>query len=144
MLSLVEANLDDCELFFNLANDDEVRNNSFNSEKISFDEHKRWFENIYNDKKRTLYKILKDKNFIGQIRLDSFDKNSYLISISLDKEFRSKGFAFIALEQIIRDKKTCNFKAQIKKENLASISLFKRLGFKYIGGVDYIKKGENE
>ncbi len=143
MLSVVEANLDDLELFFNLANDKSVRENSFNSEKISFDEHILWFKNSLNNKHRILYKILKDKKFIGQIRLDILEKDTYLISISLHKEFRSKGYAFLALEQIIKERNFYNFKAQIKKENVKSIALFKKLGFEYVGDVDYIKKGED-
>ena len=40
-----EIKQDDCLKIFEIANDDDVRQNSFNSDKIELEDHKKWFKN---------------------------------------------------------------------------------------------------
>ena len=72
ILTLRKAKEDDCDLLYRWANDPKVRKNSFNKEKIDYEEHKKWFENKLNSDKSYMF-ILKDEVPLGQIRIDIED-----------------------------------------------------------------------
>ena len=119
---------DDCLKIFNLANDDEVRRFSFNSDKIPLNEHKIWFKNILNDDSVKFYVLEYKNDLIGQLRLD-FDEKYPVISISLNKSYRGLGLSKILLNKglnLVEGKVV----AYIKKDNFRSISFFKSMGFK--------------
>ena len=123
-----EIKKEDCLKIFEIANDDDVRKFSFNSEKIPLDDHKKWFNNILTDDAVKFYVLEYDDDLIGQLRLD-FDEKYPVISISLNKKYRGLGLSKILLAhglELIDGKVT----AYIKKENLRSISFFKSMGFK--------------
>ena len=118
----------DCLNIFEIANDDEVRKYSFNSDKIPLEDHKRWFNNILNDESVKFYVLEYCSDLIGQLRLD-FDEKYPVISISLNKKYRGIGLSKVLLAKGLElvDGKVI---AYIKKENLRSISFFKSMGFK--------------
>ena len=118
----------DCLKIFDIANDDEVREFSFNSDKIPLEDHKRWFDNILNDDSVKFYVLEYENDLIGQLRLD-FDDEFPVISISLNKKYRGLGLSKILLARGLEliDGKVI---AYIKKENIRSISFFKSMGFK--------------
>ena len=124
---------DDCLKIFEIANDDEVRKSSFNSEKIPLEDHKKWFNNILNDDSVKFYVLEYKNDLIGQLRLD-FDEKYPVISISLNKKYRGLGLSKILLSKGLEliDGKVI---AYIKKENTRSISFFKSMGFKKEGDV---------
>ena len=119
---------EDCLKIFEIANDDEVRKSSFNSEKILLEDHKNWFKNILNDDSVKFYVLEYEDDLIGQLRLD-FDEKYPVISISLNKKYRGLGLSKILLSKGLEliDGKVI---AYIKKENIRSISFFKSMGFK--------------
>ncbi|WP_405275896.1 GNAT family N-acetyltransferase [Methanobrevibacter sp.] len=119
---------EDCLKIFEIANDDEVRRSSFNSEKIPLEDHKNWFKNILNDDSVKFYVLEYEDDLIGQLRLD-FDEKYPVISISLNKKYRGLGLSKILLSKGLEliDGKVI---AYIKKENIRSISFFKSMGFK--------------
>ena len=119
---------EDCLKIFEIANDDEVRKSSFNSEKIPLEDHKNWFKNILNDDSVKFYVLEYEDDLIGQLRLD-FDEKYPVISISLNKKYRGLGLSKILLSKGLEliDGKVI---AYIKKENIRSISFFKSMGFK--------------
>lgn len=118
---------EDCLKIFEIANDDEVRKSSFNSEKIPLKDHKKWFNNILHDDSVKFYVLEYEDNLIGQLRLD-FDEEYPVISISLNKKYRGLGLSKILLSKGLEliDGKVI---AYIKKENVRSISFFKSMGF---------------
>lgn len=123
-----EVNDGDCLKIFEIANDDEVRKSSFNSEKIKLDDHKVWFNNILKDKSVKFYVLEFKNDLIGQLRLD-YDEEFPVISISLNKKYRGLGLSKILLSNgldLVEDKVI----AYIKTDNLRSISFFKSMGFK--------------
>jgi len=67
---LRKAECADVDLLFEWANDSEVRNNSFNTVDIKYEEHKRWFENCMLDKDVDIYICCLDDDSVGQIRLN--------------------------------------------------------------------------
>lgn len=123
-----EVKKEDCLKIFEIANDDEVRKSSFNSEKIMLNDHKIWFNNILNDASVKFYVLEFKDDLIGQLRLD-FDEEFPVISISLNKEYRGLGLSKILLSkglELVEGKVI----AYIKQDNFRSISFFKSMGFK--------------
>ena len=123
-----EVKKDDCIKIFEIANDEEVRESSFNSDKIELDNHKIWFNNVLKDDAVGFYVLEFKNDIIGQLRLD-FDEEFPVISISLNKKYRGLGLSKILLSKGLNlvDGKII---AYIKKDNLRSISFFKSMGFK--------------
>ena len=76
---------EDSKLFYQLRNDKLNRIFFFNSKKIEFDEHKKWFENNYS--KKYYFTCFYNKRKIGYIRGDSLN-DTISISITIDKKFR--------------------------------------------------------
>ncbi len=130
-LVLHEANIDDCNNFFKLANDLDVRNVSFNQELIDYQTHIKWYHNKLNSTNDKLYTLRNENSFIGQIRFEI--KNNYaIISIAIEKKFRGLGYGSIILN------KGCNefwnfFKfdiiAYVKFDNISSYNLFIKNNF---------------
>jgi len=81
---------EDSKLFYQLRNDKLNRRFFFNSKKIEFDEHKKWFENNYS--KNYYFTCFYNKKKIGYIRGDSLN-DTISISITIDKKFRKKNIA---------------------------------------------------
>lgn len=127
MLTIRLARKEDCFNVFNLSNMDYVRENSFNTEKIVWENHIQWFARAIAAENIKFY-VIEDTEFIGQVRLN-IDNDNALISISLLKEFWHKGIAFHALQRIMAEN-TYHYLAEVKKNNLPSIKLFERLGFR--------------
>ena len=88
---LREANEDDRDLYFEWANDSEVRANSFNNEPIIYANHCEWFAKMLAAEDVFLYVLMIDDQPVGQVRL-SVSGDVAEISYSIDKEFRGKGF----------------------------------------------------
>ena len=134
---LREVSKEDNLLLYKWINDINVRENSFSSDKISFQDHCNWFKASLKNKNRFHY-ILENKQFLplGQIRFDVNQINKeILIDISIDSYFRGRGLG----KQILRKglKKIKNelkdsyiFVAEIKKKNISSVKIFSNIGFK--------------
>ncbi len=124
----------DIEFVFNLSNEEEVRKNSFNSEFISFEDHKEWFNNQIKNSKKLFY-ILEYKKFpVGQVRFTK-NKDHSVIGISISKEYRGRGYAVeglkIACNKYFEENYLPIF-AYIKKNNRASLKAFEKAGFRYL------------
>jgi methionyl-tRNA formyltransferase len=119
---------------FKLANDPDVRKNSFNQEKIKLEDHKKWFDNKIKKNKDFLFIFKIFKEFIGHVLLTKFN-DGYIISIYIIKYHRNKGLGMVMLNKAIEEIKkqiTGEFSllAYINKKNINSIKLFKKLDFK--------------
>lgn len=119
---------EDCIKIFEIANDDEVRKYSFNSNKILLDDHKIWFNNILKNELVSFYVLEYYGDIIGQLRLD-FDEIYPVISISLSKKYRGLGLSKLLLSKGL-DLIDGKVVAYIKKDNIRSILFFKSMGFK--------------
>ncbi|MCK9339014.1 MAG: GNAT family N-acetyltransferase [Bacteroidales bacterium] len=125
----------DINLLFEWTNDPSVRQNSFNSAPIPFEDHQRWFHRVLNDPNTFLY-ILYDANIpIGQIRLDKKEDGSAVINYSISKSHRGKGYGLIIIQlinnYIIENSlPITTLIAKVKKENVASQLIFEKSGFR--------------
>lgn len=66
---LKSASAEDLELLYIWANDDTVRENSFESSKITMEEHRAWFENKLQSDSCDMFIYCVNDIPIGQVRL---------------------------------------------------------------------------
>ena len=127
------ANENDSKLYFDWANDELVRENSFNKEPILHENHVKWFQSKLQSKDCFFYLFLNDENKpVGQVRIDK-GGDEIIIGISIDKNFRGQSLGGILLEMASDDylskHPTATILAYIKKENTASLNIFMKAGF---------------
>lgn len=111
-----------------------IRENSFNTEPISRDEHARWFKEKSKDPNSQIYIACFEDDKIGIVR---FDENGDVIKVSvmLNPDFLGKGLSSevirLGTERFVSEKKPCKpVIAEIKKGNIASIKAFQKAAFK--------------
>ncbi|CAM3952014.1 MULTISPECIES: GNAT family N-acetyltransferase [Flavobacterium] len=133
-VSLRKANTDDLMLYFDWTNDTSVRENSYQSEVISLENHSKWFLAKIKDDSCAMYVFENHlKQPIGQVRIQKQDDKIAIIGISNDKDHRGKGYAnemlAIASKQFIEENPNYTISAYIKLENKASEKSFKKAGY---------------
>jgi len=155
MIEFRKININDMNILFNWINDPLVRSLSFNSEKVDFKVHEKWFTNKINDSNCIFLLFFKSNNPIGQIRIEKETLNRATISISISSENRGKGYSVDMLRKASKyfHSKNSEFiiNAYIKENNLNSINSFEKALFrfqkkiKYKGhdSLNYILENEN-
>ncbi|PKH50415.1 hypothetical protein CXF68_06770 [Tenacibaculum sp. Bg11-29] len=139
-----EAKFDDADDYFKWLNDSEVRNQSYNSNKVNFEDHVKWFKSKIKDSK-TLLLIFQnsEKQNIGQIRIQKTEEREALIGLSIDKKHRGNNYASkalkIASEYFLGLNPNFIINAFIKIENTKSEKAFKNSGFELENIVEYEK-----
>ena len=133
LLYLRKANSDDCKLFFDWANDKDVRNNSFSPESIIWENHKAWFENKINSNQSLLFVLIYNNVPVGQIRLDK-EGDVWVLDYSIDKKYRGKGLGKKII-QLVLERTSKPIKAVVKPANFASIKVFQQNNFLMTEGV---------
>ena len=132
-LKIRKANENDLITYFNWVNEKEVRENSFTTEKVSLDNHKKWFLSKIIKENSALYIFEKNANPIGQVRFD-IENNVALIDYSIDKNYRGKGYGkkilIKAIDYLFRDyEKVKSIQGKVKLSNFASARVFQNLNF---------------
>jgi RimJ/RimL family protein N-acetyltransferase len=134
MLKCRKATAGDVLRYFDMANDEEVRKQSFQSGKIDLEAHKKWFLQKLGDAD-CLMLLFEDEqeDVIGQVRFQKADEEGFSIGISVNAAFRNKGFAARILNQatdhffeLFPSRKIY---AYIKADNAGSIRSFEKAGF---------------
>lgn len=144
-LQIRKAKLTDVDLLFRWTNDELVRQQSFSSEVIPYENHCQWFQRKMGDKNSFFFIIEKEEKEVGLVRFDISDEAA-TIGISIDKEFRGKGLGAEIINLGVHTYFMENdfpILASIKKANLASVKSFEKAGFQYfkdelLGGVDSV------
>lgn len=130
------VNKDDCVRVWEIKNHPMVRANSKHQEEVVFADHKLWFDKKYFSGANNYCYVLesKDGKIIGYCRFDYKEEDdAFIISIALDPEYHARGFGFILLNESLSQfgyKHDKNILAEIKKDNIPSIKLFKKNNFK--------------
>lgn len=130
-LTVRRANIEDMQLFYEWANDSLVRSQSFYSDKIELEDHKKWFNKKIQDS-NTFILVFEEGNIpAGQVRIEISEIDS-VIGISIAEKFRGKGLGTLMLEKASEEYFN-HFKkpimAYIKLSNLASARIFEKAGF---------------
>lgn len=120
---------------FGLANDSVVRENSFNRNKITLEEHKKWFSNKLSDKNCYFYTVKRGDDFIGSVRFDLSEENNFIISIQIAEKFRGQGLAAKIIGDTTAQMTKLNKKiiAHIKCNNEPSLKVFLSANYKIVG-----------
>ena len=130
------ANSSDCEDMYVWRCDTVSRTMSFNSDIPTYEEHINWFKSSLNNSDRKLYIGEVDSTKIGVCRFDRNAKSGTVeVSINLDPKFRGHGYG----KHLLASSIGCFQKiwqnellARIKPRNVASLKIFKSLGFQEI------------
>ena len=135
---LRKATFNDALDIFNLANETIVRENSFSSNKIEWDEHIEWFKNKLESNTCEIFIIECLGEFAGQVRFDiNSEQNEAVISISIVEKMRGLGLSSFVITNSLRElpkfrRDVKLIKAYIKDENIASVKSFMRAGFRFL------------
>ena len=125
-----KAQKKDCLQLFTLSNDPLVRKNSFSSNEIEFDDHKKWFDSILESKDSCIFVAEISDILIGQIRYDK-KLDMALISFAVSRAFRGLGLGCRMIESTLipagKELGVKKIRAMVKESNPASIHTFKRL-----------------
>ena len=133
-LNLRQIDEKDVDLLFNWSNDPVVRNQSFNSNVISYEEHVSWFNKKIASKNSMMYIFDVDKKSVGLVRFDQLEYET-VIGVLVDANFRGFGLASQMLSKSVDEyiqMRRVNISAYIKNENQASIKSFKKAGFTFL------------
>lgn len=129
---------DDCRLVFNLSNDPLTRENSFNSEIIEWENHKKWFNKKLKSPETVIYIFTIETSPIGIVRFET--ETETIVGVTVAPGYRGKGYASLIIEIACNDFwKSCNHEiyAYIKESNITSIKAFEKAGFKLLKKVTY-------
>lgn len=134
LVTFRKATKDDMMLVYKWSNDPIVRQNSYNTKEIDFDNHERWFnQKIVEDK--TLFLIaLFDNQPAGVVRYEIKD-NHTIISVLIAEGFRGKKLSPSFLSESAKHYFKQNYLpifAYIKEKNKASIKAFENGGYSFL------------
>lgn len=138
MISLRRATSDDYILLFQWLNDSEVRKNSFSQEIVKLENHIKWFQSKLKDDKNNIFIVMKDKVEVGQIRVE-IDNDVGTISYSIDSNYRGQGIGTEILNLIKLEFEDIKLIGYVKKDNIASIKVFEKAGYKKVEYNDFIE-----
>lgn len=123
----------DMDLLYQWANEKSVRENSFSTGNIAYEEHQRWYINFLKRNDAEQYIYIHDGDAIGQIRVVVKDERAEIsYSICSQKRGIGHGKNMIQLikKQISKDFPNVKFlTAKVKPENLASQKVFLDMGY---------------
>lgn len=139
-MKLRKAVFNDWKVLLDWRNDPLTRKNSFTQEIIKEENHKKWFRKNLIDETSNIFILETETNEpVGTIRSDKTDNNSYLLSWNISPHHRKKGYGSLILSLFLQNKIGI-FTAEIKPENLASIKMVEKNGFKKVNEQTYIKE----
>jgi RimJ/RimL family protein N-acetyltransferase len=130
-LGIRKALRSDVELLYKWSNDKLVRKQSFNSGKIPFETHRKWFAGKLKDEKALIYIIEEAKIPAAVVRFDIAEEST-IIGISISEDFRGKKLGADSIKIGVEHYFLTNdlpVLAAIKKDNIASIKSFEKAGF---------------
>ena len=119
----------DWDFLLEWRNDNITRQNSFNSEVISTNAHKEYINNILINSDRNLYILDYNEIPVGTLREDRIEKDIFELSYTVSPMYRGKKIGQIMMSLYLIEKKG-SYLCRVNEENLPSIKMIKKLGFK--------------
>lgn len=132
-LELRKAEYADMEQIYKWANEEGTRRNSFNTSRISHDEHVRWFEAKLKDENTYIFVLMRDKEPVGQGRI-TVEGDIGMISYAIGQTYQGQGLGRALLTALVDEcihHIPCIIQiiGLVKVDNQASKRLFNSLGF---------------
>lgn len=134
-LRLRPATPADVGLYYDWANDEDVRAQSFNQAPIDYDAHAAWFAQRLASPDSLLL-LAQDAQLdpVGQVRFDKMADGTWKIGFSVDRRWRGRGVAApmltLAIASLAVLAPAATMVAQVKRQNLPSSKAFLALGFR--------------
>ena len=120
----------DKRLLFDWANEEEVRKNSINSRKISFEEHEVWFDKKINSPGCVIFILEMNGRPVGVVRFEfNEEEKAWEIGYSIELNFRGMGLGKIIINKGIHLLNHYPVIGYVKEENRKSQAIFNSLGF---------------
>jgi UDP-2,4-diacetamido-2,4,6-trideoxy-beta-L-altropyranose hydrolase len=140
-LRLSRATTNDTRLLWEWANEPAVRQASFRSESIPWDDHVRWLQARLPDPRFVPYIAWDaDDEPVGTIRFD-IDGDTATVGVSVAAQQRRQGYAPLLIRTgvatIARETAVTTVRALVKPENTPSLRAFTTAGFGVIGECVY-------
>lgn len=130
---LREAAEQDMDLLFHWANEKSVRENSFSTKYITYEEHQRWFKNFLKRDDAKQYIYMHDGEAVGQTRVVIEGERAEIgYSICSQKRGMGHGKEMIQLikERVKQDfPRVKKLTARVKPENIVSQKVFLDMGY---------------
>lgn len=135
-IKIIPAKLENCRIIWRWRNDRTTRKYSFNTRKIPYTEHSKWFNDVLVSREKKIFMLVLGKKKIGTVRFDFLRDGAAEIHINLDPTQRGRGLGTPSI------KKSCKYAfsklkikkmiAKIKPSNKRSIHAFSKAGFSII------------
>ena len=136
--NLREVKKSDWKILLEWRNDKITRQNSFNSELVSESEHREYIKNTIASSDRKLFILEYNGILVGTIREDRLEQDEYELSYTISPVYRGKRIGQIMINLYLIDQRG-SFICEVKKENMSSIKMIEKLGFK----IFKVNKGVN-
>ena len=140
-LTFRKANLTDINIYFKWINEHEVREKSFNSSLVKWEDHVKWFNDKLNDPNYSFYIFQHYNDYIGQVRIHKVDEINSFIGVSICINHRGLGYGSKILQEACSDyfksSKTTIINAYIKFGNISSKKIFEKAGFNWLRNILY-------
>lgn len=133
MINLTDLNHEQKKMILEWRNHPDVRKWMYSKDIISYDEHIAFLNSLHSRKDEYYFLLKKDKQYIGVIDL----KDEFL-GIYANPNMSRVGDVLLCaiIEFAFKTKKISSLKAEVYKNNIKAIKLYKRFGF--------VKNKENE
>lgn len=136
------AQMGDCDLLWEWANDPVVRAASFSPDPIRWEDHVAWLTARLADPNHIFYLAFVGNMLIGQIRYQ-LDGQDAVVSVSLAAQWRSSGYGSEVIRQashqVLETTEANRIVAYIRPENVASVQAFAGAGFRQ-GGATTVRE----
>ena len=138
-LRLRRALSEDCDLLFEWVNDPDVRHWSLSPGQVSYDTHVAWFSSRVSRSDCFMFILVNDcEEAVGQVRFELDDPHTAIVSASIARPHRGRGYASSALAMACDALRAiapdvCKVVAYIRPDHVASRAAFERAGFVYQG-----------
>lgn len=127
-VSFRRAQTSDSKKLFDWRNDPVTRANSISTDPVSWPRHEEWFAKSLVDSKREIWLAIFNNQDVGMIRLDRGQDVTEL-SWSVAPEHRGRGLGSQILATFVSEHPAA-YVAKVKKQNLASLKMAEKAGFK--------------
>ena len=127
--NLREVTKSDWKVLLEWRNDKITRQNFFNSDLVSVSEHKEYIKNTITNPNITVFILEYNEIPVGIIREDRLEKDELELSYTISPMYRGKKIGQIMMSLYLIDTEG-SFLCEVKEENISSIKMFEKLGFK--------------
>jgi UDP-2,4-diacetamido-2,4,6-trideoxy-beta-L-altropyranose hydrolase len=128
-LTLRAAGSYDVDLYFEWANEEDVRLNSINGDLITYDRHIKWFNAKLAESDSKLFVLDLLNRPVGQIRINLNADDYWVVGFSIEKKYRGMGFGKQIIKVLLERYPDFKFLAYVKTSNVASKKAFQSNNF---------------